>query len=227
MLTGGGDPQALPWLRPAKAQSGMQGKARFVLKDHGLIRLQGAEFFLSLAETSPLLRSWPASTSNWPVSCGSPIGASTAGLVVPSALSQTVASNASPGSARPNALGLTQRTGGTDPGVFAAPFRLCCSVGKGGPVWLSDSGPRFPQRLPHESSGLSSCGSTLRPYRSNQDAVLPKPATMQRSLSRPRLPESVPPTPAIAAFWQRGESRLTLGFSCLNRSMNWFICNYI
>src|SRR3990172_4343632 len=131
MLTGGGDPQALPWLRPAKAQSGMQGKARFVLKDHGLIRLQGAEFFLSLAETSPLLRSWPASTSNWPVSCGSPIGASTAGLVVPSALSQTVASNASPGSARPNALGLTQRTGRPDPGVFAAPFRLCCSVGKG------------------------------------------------------------------------------------------------
>src|SRR5512132_222969 len=82
MLTGGRDPQAPPSLRPAKAQSGMQRKARLVLKDHGLIRLQGTEFFLSPAETSQLLRFWLAGTSNWPVSYGSPTGASTAGPAV-------------------------------------------------------------------------------------------------------------------------------------------------
>ena len=45
VLTDGRNPQALLALRPAKAQSGMQRKARLVPKHDGLIRLQGEEFF--------------------------------------------------------------------------------------------------------------------------------------------------------------------------------------
>jgi len=54
MLTGGGDPQALPPFRPAPAHAGVQGEPGLILEDDGLLRVQLREFFLAPAESAGL-----------------------------------------------------------------------------------------------------------------------------------------------------------------------------
>jgi len=85
VLARGGNPHALPALGPGPAHAGVQGKAGLILKDEGLLRAQGREFFLPAAESAGPPQSAPAGRYGWPVSAGSPTGASTSGPGGPSA----------------------------------------------------------------------------------------------------------------------------------------------
>ena len=76
VLAGGGDPQALPAFGPAPAHARVQGEAGLILEDDGLPRAQLPEFFLPLAGSGAPRWSGPAGTRDWPVSGGSPTGAS-------------------------------------------------------------------------------------------------------------------------------------------------------
>jgi hypothetical protein len=83
VLAGGGYAQALPAFGPATAEARMQGEAGFVLKDHGLISLEMAQFFLEPVESGACLASELEGRRDWRASCGSRVGAANSGLGAP------------------------------------------------------------------------------------------------------------------------------------------------
>lgn len=103
VLTGGGDTQSLPLLRPTDPQARVQREPRFILKHNRLINSQGAKFFLTPCGIVPHPPTVPEDTNNWPALGDTPVDASNIEPDVPSALFQSAALSAPPKSGHPNA----------------------------------------------------------------------------------------------------------------------------
>jgi len=204
MLARGEDFQAATFLCPASAQPGMKRKAGLILKNNRFTRPQILEFFLKPSRTGGLESSWPGDKRDRRVSTGSPTGASTSGLDGLSERFRSAASDESQASAHPTESLEGQIGSEVAPSarlVPGVPWPSNEPVGRGG-AWVP--GLSNPFRLPHESSGLNSCGLAPRLPLSKRAAGLPRPVAMQRSLFRSRLRESGRPAPPNASGWLRG-----------------------
>jgi len=214
MLAGRGNPQPRAPKGPPSPKARMQGKARFILKDDGLARSQGLEFFLTDAGTAWHRPSAPAGTHDWPASDETPTGASTSGLAAPSSRCQTPASSAPPVWAHPTAPAAAQRPGATAPAAAPADGEGRASVGPGGRdgAWASSSAR--PRRSARASTGSSSSESHPARPRSNWDAALPGPTRGRQSSGRSAPQGSPWRWPPSVPGWPRGASTLTSGVSC-------------
>ena len=198
MLAGCRHPQSCSFLRPSYAQTRVERKSRFILKDNGFIRTERSEFFLSSGETAWPLRFLPEDRYSLPASVDSRAGASRTGPAAPLALSRTGASGAPRGWGRPSGPGGAQMLMEISPGPLpAASGPLSLNV-PGAPAVSPAPKPVCHGCLPGASRDSNSDALCPARRRSIPDAGPPVPARAPRSSSPCVLPGFAVPCPVNA-----------------------------
>ena len=208
MLTGRRNSQPRTNARPASAKPWMQGKAAFVLKNNGFFRTQRFEFFLGPWQTSLRLRPSLEDTYDWLALADTQADASSTGLDGLSALSRTVAVNASPRWDHPSGCGSIRTFGAIPPNDAQAVQPPSASCVLDDLTVFSGSGLLPRPCLPLESSGLHSSGSDPELQRSNPVAAPPALTGGSLSLYRSKLQVLSRPRPATV-LWKRFQGRFS------------------
>ncbi len=172
MLAGGRDAKRMSSLGPPPSQPGMQGKTRFILKNHRLPRTQILKFFLTRGETASLLPPGPEDTNNWPVSSDIPADASTSGPAAPSVSTRTDVLSARPRWGHPTGPGSGQIPEAIALSAVPPLARSGESAETASLVWACSSKLSTPRHSRSLSSDSSSCASDPRPWLSSPAAVL-------------------------------------------------------
>jgi hypothetical protein len=188
MLTRGWNPQSLSDLRPTKPKARMQGKAGFIFKDYGLLRLKGSEFFLGRGETSLPLRSVTEDTNIPLALTDTPTGASTIVPAGPSALFQNTASRESPAWVHPTSPDSIRTLKGLFPNDFPTPDAPLRSAEQGALAASGFPGLPAPDHLPDESIDSNSVVLCPGHRQSIPDAAPPPVGVEPQSLFPSRLP---------------------------------------
>jgi len=213
VLTGRRNPQPCSFLCPSYAQTRVQRKSRFVLKDDRFLRAQSSEFFLRPDGSVWLLRSSPEDTYSLPASVDSLTGASRTGPDAPSGLSRTDASDAPRGWDRPIGHDGGQMLKGICPGPLPAASGPLASSVPGALAASPAPKPLSRDRLLGASRDSSSDALCPTRRRSIPDAGPPVPARAPRSLSPCGLPGFAVPWQVNALGSLLDVLPLRLGFS--------------
>ncbi len=149
------------------------GEASLVLEHDGFVRLKALQFFLEPVGIVGHPRYGLAGRRDWRASCCSRVDASRPAPGAPSAQCRSVASSASPTSARPTAGDSTRTPAASAPSaprVRDAPWPL---TRPGALASVAAASSAHPARSPHESSAIGSSGSGRGPRRSTRGVALP------------------------------------------------------
>ena len=213
VLTGRRNPQPCSFLCPSYAQTRVQRKSRFVLKNDGFLRAQFPEFFLTPDETAWPLHSWPGDTYSLPASVDTLTGASRTEPDEPSGLSQTDASDGPRGWDHPIGPDGARMPREISPGPLPTAFAPLASSAAAAPAVSRVPGPLSLDRLPGASRDSSSDALSRARRLSIPDAGPPVPARVPRFLFPCELPGVAVPWPVNALGSLLDVLPLRLGFS--------------
>ncbi|KKU11436.1 MAG: hypothetical protein UX17_C0078G0001 [Parcubacteria group bacterium GW2011_GWC2_45_7] len=187
MLAGCRNLQPFAYKRPTAAQSRMQSKSPFVLKDNSFLSPQRFEFFLSSWRVSSRPRPLLEDRHGWLASNDTRTDASSTGPDGLSALSQTAAVYGPPTWGRPIGHGSIRTSEAIPPNDAQSVQQSSASYEGDGLSAFSEPGLLLRPCLPPAPSGLYSSDSGREPLRSSPAAAPPAPKGGWLSLCRSML----------------------------------------